>query len=207
MIYYRTGDPEKDKILGRIGDMKYPDIKANCLIRGCPFEKVIDGDFPKLCAWLYKNWHTKEDPSKLLEFDAWMDTKLEERGYKKGSAIRNHKQFTAESPKEDPSKAPLGKEAKKEALPKKKKIKKERDANFGIYKGTKKEATYSLTETLYRQLGNKYDKKVLVKKFTPQLLDKLKKKFGDTPSEKSVKIWMKRCLDSIDDKAKGNKAG
>lgn len=189
-LRFNTGDQRKDRILGEISDFKFKDLQAECIMRGIPFEYVVNWDHGRLADWLLNAWDNKKKKSLLKDFDDWMDALLKEKGYKKSDPLRSYKKFTGETTEEAEVKPKPTPKPKKEKKPKR-----EKDSKYNIYKGTKKELTYHLAAKLKSQFGDKYDDKQLVKKFAGQMLVKVQKKFGDA-NEKSVRIWMKKALDA-----------
>lgn len=198
-LIIRTGDPMKDKIYGKIADMKHKELQAEVLKRGMPFEEVAGGTFPVLSSWLYHHWDAKKDKGKLREYDVKMDALLKERGYKQNDPVRKYKKFEETySQQEARENKPI-----KPKVEKPKKEKKKKDAKFGIYEGTKKDYTYKWTQRVYDKFMPKYknvDK--LVKKFAGKVHDKVVIKFPEA-NAKSVKIWMKRAMETIHAEAKG----
>jgi hypothetical protein len=199
-LAFKTGDPTRDKILGKIANMRFKDLQSAIIQRGMPFEDVVSGTFPSHSSWLLKNWSNKPEKSLLKEFDTWMDRLLKQRGYKKSSPERQFKKFEPEYSQQEAIEERARNAKPKVEKPKKEKKKK--DVKFGIFEGTKKEYTYKLSQKVYDKFFPKYkDTNRLVKKFSVQLTNKVKAKFPEA-NEKSVKIWMKRALDTIHETSK-----
>lgn len=184
-----------------ITKMKYRDLKAACIARGMDFQDVVDGDFSRLSSWLISNYGNKQNRDLLEAFDQWIDDKLKERGYKKSDPFRQFREFSSLLENNDTKVRSRG--LRNADISKKKKVKRERNGSFNIFKGTKKEYTYKLTDSLHKVMGQKYSTKELQKKFSSKLYNKVVKKFPDA-LEKSVKIWMKRALDEIQKNKKAN---
>lgn len=189
------GTSEKGKsnyIFNRIGKMRVIELQANCIMRGLDFTDIVEQDFGRLASWLIKNWDCKKDRELLEDFDIWVDSILEKRGYEVDHPLRKYRKFS--NLDEDNNPTVSAKNIKRADIPNKKKAKRERTED-GIFKGTKKEYTYSLAKKLIDKFSDKYTNKELCKKFASQLFSKVEKKFPDS-KEKSVRIWMKRALDA-----------
>lgn len=176
--------------------MRYMDLQAAVIMRGMDYEDIVEGDHGKLASWFIKNYNNPVKRDRLEQFDDWMDQKLKERGYKKNHPVRQFRRFS----NLDDGQAQVKTRALRRAdVPKKVKVKRERDKEFNIFKGTKKDYTYKLSKSLYDAKGSEFTENIakqLCKKYSALLLEKVQKKFTDA-QEKSVKIWMKRCLDEI----------
>jgi len=173
--------------------MQYPDLKAACIMRGMDPMDVVESDHGGLSGFFIKHYEEKKNRELLEDFDIWMDAKLGEEGYEDDNPVRKHRQFS--NLDEDENIQVKTKSLKRADIPLKKRVKKERNKH-GIFKGTKKDLTYSLTEQLYQKKGSDYTPKELMKKYSNKLVAKVLDKFPDA-KEKSVKIWMKRALGEI----------
>lgn len=183
-------DHPRRKALDDLAGFRYSDLKGAVIKRGMEFEKVINSDHGRMADFFIQNYDKPVNPKKLEEFDKWMDLKLKEQGYGEDDPVRQFKQFTLEPEQEE-------EKPKKEKKVKIIKPKKEKNKEFGIFGGTKKELTYNLAKNLLAKKGEKYkSNKDLVKKFGGQLFDKVKEKFPDA-NDKSVNIWAKRALDQF----------
>lgn len=180
-------DHPKRKALDELASFRYSDLKAAVIKRGIDFELVVSWDHGKLSDYFINNYDKPVNPKKLEEFDKWMDLMLKAKGYTENDPVRQFKQFTMPIEEEKEEKP------KKKIEPKSIKPKKVKNKEFGIFGGTKKELTYSLSRDLVIKMGAKYDNKALIKKFSDQLFNKVKDKFPDA-NDKSVKIWFKRAL-------------
>jgi hypothetical protein len=182
---------KSQSIYDKIGNMRVVELQASCIMRGLDFTDVVEWDFGKLASWLIKNYDKDSNRDLLEDFDIWVDGKLEGRGYEENDPIRQFRKFSNLDDEQNPQ--VKTKALKKAGVPKKKRTKKERNG-LGIFKGTKKEYTYSLAKSLIEKYGDKYTNKEISKKFSSQLFNKVLKKYSDA-KDKSVKIWMKRALD------------
>lgn len=190
---YERLDSTTKRAYNALRKMVYRDLKAACIIRGMDFTDIVEGDHGSLSSWFINNIDNDMDRDLLGDFDIWMDKQLEARGFEEDDPLRKMKQYTTET--EDDNHEVRTRSLSKIAGVKKVRKKKERNS-YGIFKGTKKEYTYTLCEDLLSKLGDKYNNKELVKKFSSKLHAKILKKF-DTASEKSIRIWMKKALNEI----------
>lgn len=162
-------------------NLKHKDIKKECVLRGMSFELVVKGSTPDLMNWLFKNMDNGQDPKKLAEYDVYIENLLLAQGYKTGDAVLSPSLrlgFTKEIEKLDKIQDPK----KTNSVPKvDKKPKAEIDEKTGVRKGTKKALTYELTNS---------------GKTIAEIIKLVKASFPDS-EEKSIKIWHKRCLKSI----------
>ena len=147
------------------------DFQRNCIVRGMPFNDMLEADMNTLRVWLYKEGSKAEiNPELLDDFDKWKEDILKKRGLPETyfhSALRLG--FQGEEDEEGQVKRKRIKGFKK---PKHKKEKTE----DGIYAGTKKALTYACcNEGL-------------------SIEDTIKKVIGKFPeaSPKSINIWYKR---------------
>lgn len=191
----QISDDEKEaqRVIDELGNLKYKDLKAEVILRGMGFEEVVKGDHNTLASFFIKYHSEKKVPDRLNQFEAWVDSKLGELGHKPNDPIRKYKQFSSTDEEEI---TPKLEKPKKEKIEKPKKEKREKDAQFNIFRGTKKEYTYNLCHDLHGKFSKKYDHKTIIKKFSNQLFNKVQAKFPEA-QEKSIKIWMSRCLASL----------
>lgn len=175
-ILKKSPDPRYLAMM-EIAKLRDPELRAAALERGLDGAKLRELTLATLTSWLIDHYHDPVDPARLKslkkEFPGIMQM---------GNKLR------VIIPKQEEPKH----ESKK---PKEKSKRKEKDTKLGIFKGTKKEYTYHLAQDLYKKFGKKYTLKEIVSKFSDQLYQKVTNKFGQV-SEKSVKIWMKRYLDT-----------
>lgn len=151
-------------------NMTYKDLKVNCVVRGMPFDDVINGSFPRLQVWLHHNTQAEIQPHLLDDYDDYIEAILRERGQEDLIHPQLRLGFIGERDEEgNPVKTKRVKGIKK------KRKKKERTKD-GIYAGTKKAFVYEA-----QQKGWSI-KKTIRRTFA---------KFPDA-SEKSIKIWYKK---------------
>jgi hypothetical protein len=200
-LNYLDLDPRKKKAYEALSSMKYIDLQKAVIERGIDFEILVNSDYPRLSSYFISHFDAKVDKERPIQFDHWMDLKLQERGYKDKDPVRQFKRFSPVVVEVD------YKEAEKKALKEGKKpdrgrvetpkVKKEKDKELNIYTGTRKHYAMKLAETLKEKFSKKYTQKELINKFIGQVMEKINQKFPDSPAnEKSVRIWIKRALDA-----------
>lgn len=177
-------------------DMKYIDLQAAVVSRGMDFSDVQEGDHGKLASWFIKNYHNKQDKGKLEDFDIWRDLQLKERGHKKNGDLRKFRKFSRIL--EDGSVQVTTGAMNKAKIRKGKKPKRTRDNKFGIFTGTKKEYTYTLGRELFELKHKELSNKQIQSKYGDKMVARVKKKFPEA-KDKSIKIWMSRCLKALRD--------
>lgn len=163
--------PKRTKTRSRLGhlsqvEMTLKDLKREVIIRGLPFEEVVEKDIPGLYAWWNRNQNNEIDESLLDGFDDWVDENL--RAIGREDLIHDTFRFNYLGNKalEDKTEKP---KKRKEV-----KIKKPRKKNsLGLVAGTKKAMVYEA-----------YHKGWSLKKTTR----KVTRAFPDA-LEKSIKIW------------------
>lgn len=151
-------------------DMNYKDLKRNCVVRGMPFEEVINGSFPRLQIWLHHNLGNEIVTDLLDQFDDHIEAELRARG--KDDLI--HPQLRLGYIGERDEEGNTIKTKRIKGI-KKKRVKREKTKD-GIFKGTKKAYTYECQQKDYT---------------LKKTIRKVKAKFPDA-SEKSIKIWYKK---------------
>jgi len=160
--------------LMEISKLRDPELRAAAIERGYPIEKLRIGSLAELTNWLLDHYEDGVDKSKLAAASKIAPVS------KKGIKLP----MIAKPEKIEPKvKKPKGE-------------KRVKNTELGIYKGTKKEYTYFLAKDLFTKFGKEDTAKELIANYSAQVFAKIEKKFG-TVSEKSVKIWMKRCLDGL----------
>lgn len=158
----------RQKALAKVMLMREPDVIAECLRLGYPKEKLPpNGSSADLNRFLLDYW--EKNPPEDLQ-------------------VKPSKELQPPISIQQNSKKPSTKKEKQKrgAV----------NGEFKVFSGTKKEYTYMLCKSLVEKFGDKYSKKKLIEKFSDQLYSKVLKKFSDG-SPKSVKIWMKRYLDTL----------
>jgi hypothetical protein len=183
----------QSQVLKFVGQLKYIDIQAACIVRGMDFQDMAEADIGGLETYLLHNFDNDSDRALLEEYDIWVDQKLALK-YDEDHPLRHYKKFSIWS--EEGEVVVNTKKLKKAGVPLKKKVKAKRNSKFNIISGTKKEYTHTLCQSLYEKFHEKYDNKTIVKKFAVQLVVKVTSKFGEA-NEKSIKIWMKRAIDAL----------
>lgn len=170
-----------DKVLAHL---KHKDLQRECILRGLDFAKIVEFDHHALSNWFYHNFEEPQDLTKLTLYDVWMEDQLQKRGYKKGDAILAPSfrlGFTPDLdglPLKTPGVSTTLKQVANSAEPKEVKPKRTVDETTGVYTGTKKNLTYTLTDE-----GMELS----------QIIEKVLERFPDA-QEKSIKIWNKRRL-------------
>lgn len=152
------------------GNMTYKDLKRHVVVRGMPFEEVVNGTSPSLTNWLYNNRDKSIDPTLLDSYDDFIDSKLRESGAE--DLIHPQLRLGYIGERDDEGKTTKTKRVKGI---KKQKRKKEKTKD-GIFKGTKKALTFE-----FQQKG----------KTLKSTIRRVLKVFPDA-SEKSIKIWYKK---------------
>jgi len=180
-------DHPQRKALDELAGFRYSDLKKAVIQRGMNFDLVVSSSHGVLSEFFIHHYDEPIKIKRLDEFDDWMDKTLAAKGHKEDDPIRQFKQFTLKPDSEEIPKPIKVKEVKIN------KPKREKNREFGVFGGTKKELTYNLSKDLLEKKGE-YSNKELVKKFGDQLFEKVQKKFPDA-NDKSIKIWFKRSLD------------
>jgi hypothetical protein len=182
-------DPKRrqEKALDILGMMKHKELVCACILRGMPFEKVLEVDHNGLGSFFIQNFDAPEDPNKLTEYDSWLDNILEQRGHKVGDAIRSPLLKVGYVGKGDLSDAPTkiiepGTEGKKLPEVKEVKEKREKDETTGVVSGTKKNLTYTLAK-----------EGVPIEEVVKRVIEQFPE-----AKDKSIKIWYKRALKGDD---------
>lgn len=160
--------PEKEATM-----MRNLDFQRACIARGIDFKLLVSLSTPALQDWFIRHYYDAIDNSRLDAFDEWREEIMKKRG-KDEPFIRLG--YVGEI-NEKTGEVLSIKKPKKFKKPKSTK-KREKNAELGIWSGTKKELTYQCAKE-------------------GKSLEKTKKtvleKFPDA-SEKSIGIWYKRFL-------------
>lgn len=183
----------QESAIKEMKNMRYPDLKAACIMKGMDPMEVVESDHGMLATYFLDNTDQRRDRSLLEDFDIWQDLKLAELGYELDDPLRVYRQFS--NLDEDENIAVKTRQLRRANVPNKKREKKKR-SKFGIFSGTKKEFTYILADDLINAKGDKYTNKELMKKYAKKLVRKVQVKFPEAVA-KSVRIWMKRALEAI----------
>jgi hypothetical protein len=171
-----------------LSQMTYRDLKIACIGLGMEFNDIVEGDHTTLSSFFIKNYYTIKQPELLEYFDVWMDNQLEARGYPLGDPIRAYRLSSVLDPETDDVKIQRSKVSKGIRLPKKVAVKRERNKDFNILTGTKKEYTMELTKKLLEMGKNLSSKKLQTK-----LVENVVTKYPDA-NPKSIMIWVKRVM-------------
>lgn len=175
-----------------LSKLTYPDLKIACITKGMEFQDIVEGDHSTLSSYFLQNYDNKSDTENLEYFDAWIDEQLELQGIAKNDPLRQYKLSSVVDPATNDLKIRKKRVSKVVKVPKKKRVKRERNEQFNIIKGTKKEYVYTLVQKLHDKGKNLNSKKIF-----ERLLASVIEKYGDA-SEKSVKIWFNRAKKELD---------
>lgn len=158
-------------------EMTLKDIKREVIIRGMPFQEVVESDVPTLYAWWNQNRNNDIDESLLDQYDDWLEDTLRSIGQE--DLIHSSFRFNQVSEKSEESKP------KKEKVVKEKRERVKREKNsLGLFSGTKK-------AMVFEAQGKGWSLKKTIRKVI--------RAFPDA-KEKSIKIWYKQA-----DKRNGKK--
>lgn len=159
-------------------DMKFKDLKRECVSRGMDFEDVIAGNIPKLSNWFRDHYFDPVLPKLLDQFDDWQEELIRDAMLKKGQDPNTviHPALRLGYIAEKDEEGNVTKAKRVKLLVKKKKKKRERTQD-GIFQGTKK----SLTYTLQKEGKSK-----------EETIKTVLEQFPDA-SEKSISIWYNKA--------------
>lgn len=163
-----------ERLNGIFSKMRFLDLQKECILRGMIPEEMVASDLGKLQSWLIKNWDLSQLPSRLDDFDKWRELELEKIG--KGGEPFLRLGYIGQINEETDDF-----DIKKPSSIKKATVKRERDKDMGIFLGTKKALTFSLTKE-----GKSID----------DIISLVTEKFPEA-QEKSIKIWIKKCKSSM----------
>lgn len=177
--------------MGTMLNMTYRDLKAACIMKGMPFEEVNAADYSGLSYYYTENIHEASDRDKLAEYHEYIRKLLTtELGYSPDDPVVAFQEFATPEEMEGPT--PVLKRSiikKGGGDTRKKRKKKERDTQFGILKGTKKERIFKLTKMAH---AKGWSKEKCLKKVVARA-----EKEGVDASEKSIKIWFKKAYSQL----------
>lgn len=174
---YNEGVSKNERAYRELQNMRHRDVQKACVLRGMPFEDVINFSHHKLVSWFMDNYDNSQSPNLINEYDTWMDVQLSLKGYMEGDSLR-HPALKFGNPGNIEDMEKLNKGPVPNKPPKINKPKSEMDPTLGVRKGTKKALTYQLTK----------DKKPI-----EEIITQVKEAFPEA-EEKSIRIWHKRCL-------------
>ena len=161
-----------------LAGLKHRDLQRECIIRGMEFEEVVNSSDLQLASWFIKNFERGLNHTLLDTFDAWKSDLLKNRGYEKDHPMQSpilRLGFIGET--DDDGNVISTKKPRMSSLSSVKKKKRDRNKDFNIFSGTKKELTFRLTKE---------------GKDIKEVIKLVKEKFPDA-KEKSIKIWAKRA--------------
>lgn len=151
----------------QLENMNIKDLKRNCIVRGMPFEMVVQSGIPDLESWFIRNGAAPIDHELLDQFDNWVEEYLQkERGIDpngpNGALLSPMLRLGFFGEDED------GNVKVKRIKGIKKKKKKRKKTEDGIFAGTKKALTF---ECVKRGLSKEETIKKVTKEF-PEAKDK-----------------------------------
>lgn len=166
--------PDADRFLG---NLKYKDLKRECVIRGMEFDKVLKGGIPQLSNWLRNHFIDTIKPELLDAFDDYQENLVREAVEAKGEDPNHviHPALRLGFIAERDEDGVVTKRKRARMIIKRKKKRRERTTD-GIFQGTKKALTFEL-----QQQG--LDK--------AEVIIKVMEQFPDA-SEKSIGIWFNK---------------
>lgn len=171
---FEANIPDADKF---IGNLKYKDLKRECVLRGMEFDRVINGGIPQLTNWLRNNFRVVPIYELLDAFDDYQENLIREAVESKGENPDDiiHPALRLGYIAERDEDGNVTRRKRVRTIVKKKKKRRER-TNDGIFKGTKKALTFELQQ------------KGLSKE---EVIKEVMKEFPDA-SEKSIGIWFNK---------------
>lgn len=160
-----------------IGNLKYKDLKRECVVRGMEFDKVIVGGIPQLTNWLRNNFMATLQHDLLDAFDDYLEKQIREAMELKGENPDDviHPALRLGYIAERDEDGKVTKRKRVRMIAKKKKKKRERTKD-NIFQGTKKALTFQL-----QQEG----------KEKQEVITMVLEQFPDA-SEKSIGIWFNK---------------
>lgn len=185
----------QQKISQKIGNYKLIDIKKACIIRGIDFDDLVNKSVPDQCNWLVANWDNPINRDLLETFDDYVDEHMASKGYAEDDPLRLYRLSTSVSEDEEGDEKLKMKTKNKKLGIKVVKKKKLRNTQFGIFSGTKKEYTYTLTRDLHEKKPD-MDSNTLKKVYSNRMIERVQKKYPEA-QPKSIKIWFSRALKEL----------
>jgi hypothetical protein len=159
-----------DRMEGIFSKMKYADLQRECLMRGMTKEELVSGDLGRLQSWLIRNWDLPQLKSRIDDFDKWREKFLKERGMPGEPFVRLG--YLGEINPETKDFIIIQPEPLKKVI-----IKRKKDEETGLFKGTKKSLTFQCVKE-----GLSID----------ETIKKVISKFPEA-KDKSIKIWAKNA--------------
>lgn len=157
-------------------NFKHKDLVRACIIRGMPFEDVLESSDHVKANWHYNNYFNQTDLSLLDKYDEWVDKRIKKEvpGWKKKKYLFDSSLKIGYVPDQETG------EKTKKRISKIKVIKRKRERNAtlnNIYSGTKKELTWRCAAR-----GKNLE----------ETRDIVMKEFPDA-NAKSIRIWWKKA--------------
>lgn len=161
-----------------IENLRYKDLKRECVVRGMEFSKVVAADISALTSFFTNNFYVKTKHELLDLFDDWQEAEvikaIEAKGEDPSSYIHPSLRLGYVAEKDDEGNVTKRKRAKVIVA----KVKAKRDrTNDGLFSGTKKAYTFQLQKE---------------GKTKAETLEAVLKQFPEA-SEKSVGIWYNKA--------------
>ena len=165
---------------GHFRNMKYKDIKRECVVRGMPFQEIVEGDIIKLYHFFKDHFYDDINHNLLDKFDDWQEEKVKGAMEKKGESdnvigLLVHPSLRLGYVAEKDEEGNITKRKRAKMITKRLKKKRERTLD-NIFKGTKKAYTFEL-----QQQG----------KSKAEVIKIVMEKFPDA-SEKSISVWFNK---------------
>lgn len=171
---------DPNSFAGRIAaNMGFRELQRACIVRGMPFEEMVDSDFHQLQSWFIRFGDNTQSLALLDEFDTWVKEVLISRGYPEGDPVHHPSLrlgYIAEQNAD--GEVTKKKRIKSLAIEKPKKKKAERVEGTNILAGTKKASTYKCALAGYS---------------LEKTIEEVTKGFEDA-NPSSIRNWYKRCL-------------
>lgn len=168
---------KQSKTIGReiaeIKNMTFRDLKIHVIIRGMPFDTVVNSNVHELSRFYMQNLYEDIDRGLLEKFDDWQEAQIADPNLRVSGLRLSHVQEAEDS--QTPNKAKRISNLKPKH--KIKATKKRERTDQGVFKGTKKALTFKLAAK-GRSL-----------QYT---INKVMKVFPDA-RDKSIKIWWKKA--------------
>lgn len=163
---------------GHLLKMKYKDVKRECVVRGMPFQDVINSDIWRLTGYFREHFYDNVQHNLLDEFDDWQEQQIKEAVKEKGDDPDDiiHSSLRLGFIAERDAEGNVTKRKRARTIVKKRKKRRERTPQ-GVFAGTKKALTFKL------------QKEGLTK---AEVIVQVLEQFPDA-SEKSVGIWFNKA--------------
>jgi len=162
---------------GHMMKMKYKDLKRECVMRGMPFQELIEGGIHQLSGYFREHFYDNVQHNLLDEFDDWQEEQIKLAMVDKEGDADDiiHPALRLGFIAERDDEGNVTKRKRVRSIVKKKKKRRERTAQ-GVFAGTKKALTFQLQKT-------GLDKQ--------QVIVQVLEQFPDA-SEKSISIWFNK---------------